>query len=82
MKPADLKALNVWGKTPLEWARACQRSDIAGFIERRYTALGIPLETPQGAPAKVRRRAHGLRSWRFMVDDVGACVRCAALTCL
>jgi hypothetical protein len=55
MKTVDLKAPNVWGKTPLEWARSCNRPDVAGFIERRYTQLGIPLDPPQGAAqAKVR----------------------------
>jgi hypothetical protein len=44
MKSNDIQLPNVWGLTPLEWARQSNRSEVAAFIERRYRKLGLPIE--------------------------------------
>ncbi|TFJ82444.1 hypothetical protein NSK_006270 [Nannochloropsis salina CCMP1776] len=47
MKSNDIQLPNVWGLTPLEWARQSNRSEVAAFIERRYRKLGLPIERVQ-----------------------------------
>jgi len=44
MKPQEIQLPNVWGLTPLEWARQSNRSEVVAFIERRYSKLGLPIE--------------------------------------
>jgi hypothetical protein len=44
MNPREIQLPNVWGLTPLDWARQSNRSEVVSFIERRYIKLGLPVE--------------------------------------
>ena len=60
MKPLEIQLPNVWGLTPLEWARQSNRSEVALFIERRYQKLGLKIDRygPPTHPPKLAHQTH------------------------